>query len=128
MSILTISAKEITIFHLNDTHGHAWTFSKYNNPNIGGFAVIQSMIQQQNIKNSLFLHAGDLNTGVPESDMLNCEPDIKALNMMNLTAMCVGNHEFDKPRDILINEMKMAKFPFISANIYKDGKPFFKPY
>ncbi len=125
---ITISAKEITIFHLNDTHGHAWSFSEYNNPNIGGFAVIESIMKQEGGKNSLFLHAGDINTGVPESDMQNCEPDIKALNIMNLCAMTVGNHEFDKTRKVLLEEMKMANFPFLSANIYKDGKLFFKPY
>ncbi len=125
---VTISATEITVFHLNDTHGHAWTFSEYNNPNIGGFAVIESIMKQESGKYNIFLHAGDMNTGVPESDLLNCEPDIKAFNFMNLSAMAVGNHEFDKTRKILFKEMKMANFPFLSANIYKDGKPFFKPY
>jgi len=42
--------------------------------------------------------------------------------------MAVGNHEFDKPREVLLRQISWAKFPFLSANIYKDGKPFFTPY
>lgn len=127
---LSIFAVNISIFHINDTHGHAWTFSEYHNPDIGGFAVISSIIKEEKAKNSnvLFLHAGDLNTGVPESDLLNALPDIFALNRMKLDAITLGNHEFDNPRDILEYQMKIAKFPFLSANIYKDGKPFFTPY
>ncbi|MBT1248579.1 MULTISPECIES: bifunctional UDP-sugar hydrolase/5'-nucleotidase [unclassified Thermosipho (in: thermotogales)] len=130
--ILTISlfATKISIFHINDTHGHAWAFSEYHNPNIGGFAVIASIIDEERAKNPnvLFLHAGDINTGVPESDLLNALPDIFALNRMKLDAVAVGNHEFDKSRDVLMYQMSIAKFPFLSANIYKDGKPFFTPY
>lgn len=127
---LSVFAVKISIFHVNDTHGHAWTFSEYHNPDIGGFAVIASIIDEERAKNPnvLFLHAGDINTGVPESDLLNALPDIFALNRMKLDAMAVGNHEFDKPRDVLKYQMSIAKFPFLSANIYKDGKPFFTPY
>ncbi|ABR30000.1 metallophosphatase [Thermosipho melanesiensis] len=127
---ISLFATKVIIFHINDTHGHAWTFSEYHNPNIGGFAVIASIIDEERAKNPnvLFLHAGDINTGVPESDLLNALPDIFALNRMKLDAMAVGNHEFDKTRDVLMYQMDIAKFPFLSANIYKDGKPFFKPY
>ncbi|SHH32154.1 bifunctional UDP-sugar hydrolase/5'-nucleotidase [Thermosipho atlanticus] len=132
MLIVAISlfATKVTIFHINDTHGHAWTFSEYKNPNIGGFAVIASIIDKERAVNPnvLFLHAGDLNTGVPESDLLNALPDIFVLNRMKLTAMAVGNHEFDKDRSVLEYQMSIAKFPFLSANIYKNGKPFFTPY
>jgi len=55
-------------------------------------------------------------------------PDIFVLNRMKLDAMAVGNHEFDKPREVLLRQISWAKFPFLSANIYKDGKPFFTPY
>ncbi|MDK2885443.1 MAG: 5-nucleotidase / UDP-sugar diphosphatase, partial [Thermosipho sp. (in: thermotogales)] len=127
---ISLFATKLTVFHINDTHGHAWTFSEYKNPDIGGFAVIASIIDEERAVNPnvLFLHAGDINTGVPESDLLNALPDIFALNRMKLDAMAVGNHEFDKDRSVLEYQMSIAKFPFLSANIYKDGKPFFTPY
>lgn len=67
----------------------------------------------------IFLHAGDLNTGVPESDLQDAIPDIVGFNMIGLKAMAVGNHEFDNPREVLEKQMKFADFPFLSANIVK---------
>lgn len=125
----------LTILHVNDTHGHAWAFDEYRNPGIGGLATIATIVEE--VKREVesqggyvfFLHAGDLNTGVPESDLQDAIPDIVGFNMMGLKAMAVGNHEFDNPREVLEKQMKFADFPFLSANIVKeDGEPFFKPY
>jgi len=129
ISLLALATK-ITVFHVNDTHGHAWPFTDSARNIIGGFSTVASIIDAERKSNPyvLFIHAGDINTGVPESDLLNSLPDIFALNRMKLDAMTVGNHEFDKTRDVLLRQMGWAKFPFISANIYKDGKPMFTQY
>jgi len=84
-----VMAEKLTILHINDTHGHAWTFSEYKNPDIGGFALIATLVNQFRAENpnTVFLHAGDLNTGVPESDLIDAAPDIVALNLMKLDAM-----------------------------------------
>ncbi|MGJ8454681.1 bifunctional UDP-sugar hydrolase/5'-nucleotidase [Pseudothermotoga sp. U03pept] len=119
--ILSYAAK-LTILHINDTHGHAWSFSETNNPNIGGFAAIASIVEEvrQEVESQgghlIFLHAGDINTGVPESDQLDAAPDIIALNLMKLDAATFGNHEFDKPKTVLAKQMKLAAFPFLCAN------------
>ncbi|ACR79611.1 MULTISPECIES: bifunctional UDP-sugar hydrolase/5'-nucleotidase [Kosmotoga] len=125
-----VLAEKITILHINDTHGHAWTFSEWKNPDIGGFALIATLVDQfrKENPNTLFLHAGDLNTGVPESDLIDAAADIVALNLMGLDAIVLGNHEFDNPPEVLAKQIKWAHFPFLSANIYKDGKPAFTPY
>jgi 5'-nucleotidase/UDP-sugar diphosphatase len=115
-------ATRLTILHINDTHGHAWTFSESGNPDIGGFAAIATIVEEvrKEVESQgghvLFLHAGDLNTGVPESDQLDAAPDIVALNMMKLDAATFGNHEFDKPKTTLAKQMKLASFPFVCAN------------
>ncbi len=114
---------QLTILHMNDTHGHAWAFNEWHNPGIGGFAAIASLVNQirQEVQKEggdvLLLHAGDVNTGVPESDLLKAVPDITAMNMMGVDAMTLGNHEFDKPRDVLEMQMKLAEFPMLAANI-----------
>ncbi len=127
LALLVITALafsvQVTILHINDTHGHAWAFNEWRNPGIGGFAAIYTLVKEIKAEvegkggHVLFLHAGDVNTGVPESDLLNAVPDITALNMMGLDAMTLGNHEFDKPREVLEMQMKLAEFPFLSANI-----------
>jgi 5'-nucleotidase/UDP-sugar diphosphatase len=47
----------------------------------------------------LLLSAGDINTGIPESDLLDAEPDFKAMWAIGYNAMALGNHEFDNPPD-----------------------------
>jgi len=135
MFVFLAFSVRVTILHINDTHGHAWVFSEWRNPNIGGFSVIATIVEEvrKEVESQgghvIFLHAGDLNTGVPESDLQDAIPDIVALNMIGLDAMAVGNHEFDNPREVLLKQMKYADFPFLSANIVdSEGKPFFTPY
>lgn len=59
----------LTILHVNDTHGHAWTFDEYQNPGIGGLAAIATIVEEvkREVEEQggyvIFLHAGDLNTG-----------------------------------------------------------------
>lgn len=123
-------AEKLTILHINDTHGHAWTFDEYGNPGVGGFALIATLVEKARAENprTLFLHAGDINTGVPESDLVDAAPDIVSLNLMKLDAFVLGNHEFDNSREVLEKQMDYALFPFLNANIYKNGKPEFTEY
>ena len=122
IAVIFVFPVRLTILHVNDTHGHVWPFSEYQNPDIGGFAVIANIVEQirQEVESEgghvIFLHAGDINTGVPESDLLDAMPDIVALNMMKLDAVVLGNHEFDNEKDVLARQMKVATFPFLGAN------------
>ena len=77
-----------------------------------------------------FSLGGDINTGVPESDMQDAIPDFKGMNLLGYDAMAVGNHEFDNTRDILAMQQSLAEFPFLSANIFdaRSGKHIFEPY
>lgn len=49
----------------------------------------------------LLLSGGDINTGVPESDLQDAEPDFRGMNLIGYDAMAVGNHEFDNPMTVL---------------------------
>ncbi len=128
------STKHLIILEINDTHGYAWPYDR--NANVGGFARIATVIneirEEARIHNwdFLFLHAGDITIGMPESDLFNAEPDILALNMMKLDAMTIGNHEFDNSMPVISKQITLAKFPVISANIkYKaTNKNFLTPY
>ncbi|HOB15669.1 MAG TPA: 5'-nucleotidase C-terminal domain-containing protein [Defluviitoga sp.] len=131
--VLSIFAKptHLVIFHLNDTHGHVW-----GTDDGGGFARIATVINQtkEEVEKEggyvLFVHAGDVNTGVPESDQMDALPDFMILSYMGLDAMTLGNHEFDKPFETLELQSKIAQFPFVAANFVNDlhGGPIFEPY
>ncbi len=122
----------LTILHTNDHHGRFWQ-NKYGEY---GMAAQKSLIDsvKKEIESGggrvLLLSAGDINTGVPESDLQDAEPDFKGMNILGYDAMAVGNHEFDKPLAVLFKQEQWARFPMLSANIYdgKSGERLFKPY
>jgi 5'-nucleotidase/UDP-sugar diphosphatase len=124
--------QHLVIFHLNDTHGHVWPF---DDGETGGFARIATIINETRAEveaeggDVLFLHAGDVNTGVPESDLLDAVPDFAVLHYMGADAMVLGNHEFDIDLDTLKMQARVAGFPFISANfVDRNLFPIFDPY
>ena len=120
----------ITILHTNDHHGRYW---KNNDGEYGMSArktVIDALRQEVAAHGgfSLLLDGGDVNTGVPESDLQDAVPDFKGMNLLGYQAMAVGNHEFDKPRSVLKMQRALAQFPMLSANIYENGERLFSPY
>jgi 5'-nucleotidase / UDP-sugar diphosphatase len=111
---------ELILLHTNDHHG-----TVLPNNGRGGLAEAASYIKAVKALNNnvLLLDAGDINTGSALSNMFNAEPDILAYNLMGYDAAVFGNHEFDGNQDKLNNQIKLAKFPFISSNIKtQDGK------
>ncbi len=121
-----------TVLHTNDIHGHFWSNDKGEYGLAPQKTLIDNIRKEVSVKQGsvIVLNAGDINTGVPESDMQNARPDIEGLNAIGYEAMVLGNHEFDSPLQILTLQEKWAKFPFISANVQnkRTNKPLVKPY
>nr|WP_314263242.1 bifunctional UDP-sugar hydrolase/5'-nucleotidase UshA [uncultured Moellerella sp.] len=122
----------ITILHTNDHHGHFW-HNNYGEYGLAAQKTVVDEIRDEVAKQGgsmLLLSGGDINTGVPESDLQDAEPDFKGMNLVGYDAMALGNHEFDNPLEVLRTQEKWANFPFLSANIYQTstGKRLFKPY
>ncbi len=121
---------KLTILHTNDNHGNFWQ-NKYGERGMAARATLINNIRsevQAKGGSLLLLSGGDINTGVPESDLLDAQPDFIGMNMIGYDAMAVGNHEFDNPLDVLAKQADWADFPFLAANIYKDGKRMFDAY
>ena len=120
----------ITILHTNDHHGRFWK----NGDGEYGMAARKTLVDQVRAEvaaaggHLLLLDGGDVNTGVPESDLQDAEPDFKGMNQLGYDAMAVGNHEFDKPPAVLAKQRGWIQFPMLAANIYQDGRRLFEPY
>lgn len=120
----------LTILHTNDHHGRFWK----NGDGEYGMAARKTLIDQIRGEvalsggHTLLLDGGDVNTGVPESDLQDAVPDFKGMDLLRYDAMAVGNHEFDKPLSVLKAQRAMVKFPMLAANIYEGGKRMFEPY
>ncbi|MDO9509117.1 MAG: 5'-nucleotidase C-terminal domain-containing protein [Thermovirgaceae bacterium] len=123
-----LDAAQLTILHVNDTHGHIWTESGK-----GGFDALALLVEEVRREvtskggDVIFLHGGDVNTGIPESDLQQGLCDLSILRKMGCDAMVLGNHEFDNPLALLRFQETFAGFPFICANFVDSlGKrPFF---
>ena len=131
------SCTKFTVLHTNDNHGRFWENSKGEYGMAARKTLIESIRAEvaANGGESILLSGGDINTGVPESDMQNAVPDFVGMNLLGYDAMAVGNHEFDNALDVLDMQAELADFPMLAANIYKkdaDGKVtderYFAPY
>ncbi|ELY4419262.1 bifunctional UDP-sugar hydrolase/5'-nucleotidase [Cronobacter sakazakii] len=122
----------ITILHTNDHHGHFWR-NEYGEYGLAAQKTLVDSVRREVTAQGgsvLLLSGGDINTGVPESDLQDAEPDFRGMNLIGYDAMAVGNHEFDNPLSVLSQQEKWAKFPLLSANIYQKStnERLFKPW
>lgn len=118
---------EITVLHVNDTHGHIVSRVDPDVDEtgpIGGAATLAAMIETERGKNpegTVLLSGGDMFQGTPVSDVLRGKPVIEIMNLLRFDAMAVGNHEFDWGIAVLEEMIRASGFPFLSANVV-DGK------
>lgn len=121
---------KLTILHTNDHHGRFWP----NGDGEYGMAARKTLVDRVRAEvaasggHLMLLDGGDVNTGVPESDLQDAEPDFKGMNRLGYDAMAVGNHEFDKSPEVLAKQRQWLQFPMLAANIYKNGQRMFEPY
>jgi 5'-nucleotidase len=148
---------EINLVAMNDFHGNLEP-SRYTptNPDgskapairAGGVEAVAAALQawRKQDKDLLFVSAGDLVGASPAmSSLWADEPTIEAMNMLDLRASAVGNHEFDAGRKELLRQQHGgcdsprpakacqmarnyggAKFTYLAANVVDSatGKPF----
>ena len=123
---------KLTVLHTNDHHGRFWP----NSDGEYGLAARKTLIDRIRAEvaaaggHVLLLDGGDINTGVPESDLQDAEPDFKGMNLLGYDASAIGNHEFDKPLAVLEKQRQWARFPLLAANIYNKttGQRLYEPY
>ena len=132
LSVLTIFADDnkdrlLTVIFTNDSHGMAWKFDEPHNPGIGGLAAQKTLVDDIRAEvqgkggNVLVLSAGDITLGDPRSNICENMPMVEGMNLVGYDAMTIGNHEFDFGFEAFRKMQEKAKFPFLSANMYKEG-------
>lgn len=122
----------LVVLHTNDHHGHPMAFFNYPCPGQGGLPARATLVNnvRADHPNVLVLDAGDFNTGRPESNFFKAEPDIKGYNYIKYDALGMGNHEFDINWDNMQAQIAASEFPWLCANVKKNGKTLanVKPY
>jgi 2',3'-cyclic-nucleotide 2'-phosphodiesterase (5'-nucleotidase family) len=124
----------LTIFHTNDIHGHfvperaEWRDDKAF---VGGITALEQKLGELRATHpySLYLDAGDLMTGNPvcgiEYNHVRGGALLEMLNRLDITAQCVGNHEFDLGAEHVTEFINSANYPLLCANVVRktDGNP-----
>ena len=120
----------IDILSVNDFHGAL--VQSGSNPGAAEFAAFVRAERAKNPEGTIFLSAGDMFQGSPDSNLLYGKTVVEVFNALGLDAMTLGNHEFDWGLDKLHDRVRESKFPYVVANIReKDGAgrlSFTQPY
>ena len=124
-----VCSLKLTIVHVNDLHSH---FEEINVQTgrchseeaaagkcYGGMARMFTAIKQLKAEreNMIFLNAGDFYQGTIWYTMFKYEPVVEFGNMLNYTAMGLGNHDFDDGAVGLDPYLQLANYPLLAANI-----------
>ncbi|OZD39122.1 multifunctional nuclease/2',3'-cyclic-nucleotide 2'-phosphodiesterase/5'-nucleotidase/3'-nucleotidase [Rhodococcus sp. 06-1477-1B] len=115
---------QVNLLGINDFHGRI-------DANTVKFAgTVEQLRAQYGEKNSLFISNGDnIGASVFASSYFGDKPTIDVLNALDLKASATGNHEFDKGADDLTGRVEgLADFPYLAANVYKNGQPILPAY
>ncbi|MDU0367814.1 ExeM/NucH family extracellular endonuclease [Microbacterium sp. KSW4-17] len=115
---------DLTLLGINDFHGRI-------DANTVKFAgTIEQLRAEAGEDGTLFLSNGDnIGASLFASAYFDDEPTIEVLNALELAASATGNHEFDKGADDLTGRVSdAADFPYLAANVYKDGQPLLDEY
>jgi 2',3'-cyclic-nucleotide 2'-phosphodiesterase (5'-nucleotidase family) len=130
--------KELTILHWNDFHARNMPY-KINKKDslgnqyqvfVGGTSGMLGYLNKYRNEKSLVLNGGDDFQGTPISSLTQGFSQIELLNLYNLDAFVLGNHDFDYGMNKLSFALNTSNFNSLAANIsYKeDGESFAKPY
>lgn len=117
--------REVTMLDISDYHGQLEPLSEEVDGidhDIGGAAFLDRYFErarEQAQGDTLTVTGGDaIGASPPISGFFDDKPTIRAMNMMGFTSDGLGNHNFDRGADFLINEIvPLAEYPYLSANI-----------
>lgn len=122
------AAQPFTVLFFNDFHARLEPFEVPGvEGEVGGLARLAGLADEVRAENeaagvpTFLLIAGDVLQGTPYSTVYRGEVEFSCLNEMAVSAMCLGNHEFDYGRENLRDLIALANFPVISANVTLTG-------
>ncbi|MDQ6718517.1 MAG: 5'-nucleotidase C-terminal domain-containing protein [Gemmatimonadota bacterium] len=131
---------DLVIASTTDVHGRIRSWDYFTNKTepsrgLSRAATIVDSLRASAPNGMILLDAGDLLQGNPFSYMVAHAPELKAntivaaMNSMQYDASAIGNHEFNYGVPNLDSAIAQARFPFLSANIYRlDGSHAYEPW
>ena len=111
------TAAEIVIYHTNDTHGYL----SGDGESIIGIDTVAGL--KESTPGSILVDAGDATQGLPLASLTKGADVIELMNLAGYDLMTAGNHEFDYGTEHFLSNAALAQFPFLAANICRNGQP-----
>ena len=131
----------VTLYLLGttDVHGHIYPydyFTRRSGPGLGLVAALVDSVRRAHPGATYLFDSGDLLQGTPltflaaRRDTLAAHPVIRAMNLLGYAASAIGNHEYNYGIPALDRALAQARFPFVSANVFRHGtgEPAYRPY
>ncbi|MFN2340378.1 MAG: bifunctional UDP-sugar hydrolase/5'-nucleotidase [Halanaerobium sp.] len=120
----TILAEEVElrIYHVNDVHSRV---EEDDYAGSMGYAKMATLIKEgrRAKENVMFLDAGDSFHGQTIANINDGEAISNILDLMNVDALTLGNHDFNYGQPRLEELAEMSNFPFLAANLKsEDGE------
>ena len=119
----------MTLLHVNDIHSHFEEVNvntgtckddmKVKGECFGGMSRIAGYIQRVREKDpeTLLLNAGDYYQGTMWYTVFKYQPVVEFSNLLNYTAMALGNHDFDDGSEGLQPFLNQVNYPVLAANL-----------
>ncbi|MDE6632031.1 MAG: bifunctional metallophosphatase/5'-nucleotidase [Muribaculaceae bacterium] len=126
---LCVAARDLVIFHTNDTHSLILPDADGKGGVLQRKAIIDS-VKGKN-KDVLLIDAGDKVQGTLYFKFFKGDVEYPLQNMLGVDISILGNHEFDNGLQALADKERMLKTERLSANYDFAGTPaegLFKPY
>ena len=117
----------LNLININDFHG------RIDSNTVKFAGTVEQLRAAGGEDNTLFLAAGDnVSASLFASAVADDKPTIDVLNALGMNASAVGNHEFDKGYDDLVNRIMApydattnpnggAMWKYLGANVYQHG-------
>lgn len=134
LSLIGVSAAfELTVLHVNDIHvrleqtnkysGHCKQQDKETDQCYGGVARLKHAVDsiKSTQDNVVFLNGGDFYQGNAWYTLFKWKVVAEFANVLNFTAMALGNHEFDDDITGFVPFLENKTFPIICANMDDDS-------
>jgi 5'-nucleotidase len=111
---------DIQVLNVSDFHGQLDPLAIQGVGNVGGAAALSTYWAQDRAENpnTLLLTGGDaIGASPPLSSFFDDIPTIEFMNYADFDADTLGNHNFDKGIEHLQEQIDLAEFEYVSANL-----------
>ena len=132
--------RELVLLGTTDVHNRLYPYDYYTQQEVPyGLARLKPLIDSVRAANAgrtYLFDSGDLLQGNPlglvyaRQQANQPNPVIRAMNLLNYSASAIGNHEYNYGIAHLNRALAIAKFPFVTGNVFKHGtnEHAYRPY